>query len=243
MTLRSRLAGYLARRRFAPSVYRGTIPIRSGRSMRRKKGLRAMKLSMRRIGLRKYNLHSYIRWATPDSSVINVGNQSGSSAKAFALSDTINSAELTALYDQYRIKGVQVCFQLISNPDASTSTNSGASSNHNNFFPKLWFVRDYDNVALESVDELRQRNNATCIVMNPNKMYKFYIRPAVRNQVYLDGITTATSPSWGNWLDCSNSTVPHYGCKWVLAVEGFAATQTWNMRIEYKYYLEFKNAR
>lgn len=224
---------------------RGKYAVRSKRA----KGYRAYKLAKTVMGSAKYNLHSYIRWAEPDSTPhtgtqLSPGTTTTSCyGKAFALNVTVSSPELTALYDQYMIKGVKVMFQLVSNPDASTSINSGASSNHNNFFPKLWYVRDYDNVTEESLESLKQRNNAKCIVLNPNRMYSVYVRPAIRNQVFLDGVTTATSPVWNQWLDCNNAGVPHYGLKWVIATEGFTPTQTWNVRVEYKYYIKFKNAR
>lgn len=240
MLSRKRIAAFLARSRFARKASFSNKRVR--RPTRR---TRAYKL--RSLG--RYNLHSYIRWANPDSTP-HAGTQTAPGTtttscytKAFGLSETVNSSELTALYDQYQIMGVKVMFQLVSNPDASTSINSGASSNHNNFFPKLWYVRDYDNATLESLDELKQRNNAKCVVLKPDRMYSVYVRPAIRNQVYLDGVSTATSPIWKQWLDCSTSTVPHYGLKWVIATEGFTPTQTWNVRVEYKYFIKFKNAR
>lgn len=225
------MAGVIARRRFSS-----------------RKGFRAYKLRTKSIGLAKYNLHSYIRWATPDTLSINVGASQGNYSKAFALSETINASELTALYDQYQVVGVKLMFKLMNNPDgASTVPNTGASSSGqqaNNMYPKLWFSRDYDNISTETVDELRQRNTTKCKVMRPNSMISFYIRPALRNQVYLDGVTTATSPIWKQWLDCSNSTVPYYGCKFAFDCEGINVTnQSYQFRVEYKYYLKFKNAR
>lgn len=203
----------------------------------------------RAYSLGKYNLHSYIRWATPDTLSINVGASQGNYSKAFSLSETINASELTALYDQYQVVGVKLMFKLMNSPDATStvpnvSNVTSGTQQTNNMYPKLWFSRDYDNIATETVDELRQRNTTKCKVMRPNSMISFYVRPALRNQVYLDGVTTATSPMWKQWLDCSNSTVPYYGCKFAFDCEGLNVTNNpYQFRVEYKYYLKFKNAR
>lgn len=225
---RARLAGVVARRRY-----------------NLRKGFRAYKLRTKTIGLAKYNLHSYIRWANPDTLTVNVGSSQGNYSKAFSLSETINSSELTALYDQYQVCGVKIMFKLMNNPDAAITVPMSSGANYsNNLYPKLWFSRDYDNISTETVDELRQRNTTKCKVLRPNSMISFYVRPALRNQVYLDGVTTATSPIWKQWLDCSNSTVPYYGCKFAFDCDGVNVTNNpYQFRIEYKYYLKFKNAR
>lgn len=197
-------------------------------------------------GFQKYNVHMFKRWATPDLLTINVGATQGNYSKAFALSETINNSELTVLYDQYKIMGVKVYFKLCTNPDGiHTNPNIiGGTSQTQNMFPKIWFSRDYDNISTETVDELRQRNTTKCKILRPNSFVSFYIRPALRNQVYLDGVTTATSPMWGQWLDCSSATVPHYGFKAAFDCESFAVNGSpYQIRVEYKYYLKFKNAR
>lgn len=225
---RARLAGVVARRRYSS-----------------RKGFRAYKLRTKTIGLAKYNLHSYIRWGNPDTLTVNVGASQGNYSKAFSLSETINASELTALYDQYQVCGVKIMFKLMNNPDAAITVPMSSGANYsNNLYPKLWFSRDYDNISTETVDELRQRNTTKCKVMRPNSMISFYVRPAIRNQVYLDGVTTATSPIWKQWLDCSNSTVPYYGIKFSFDCDGVNVTNNpYQFRVEYKYYLKFKNAR
>lgn len=204
---------------------------------RRPRGLRAGRLL-------KYNVHSYRRMATPTlfdgSNPLTAYNNSFS----FTLSEVRGAGELTALYDQYMITGVKVTFQLVNNPDANWSVNNaGTSNNGMNYYPKLFFVRDYDDTGVEATNDLRERNNVQVRVLRPNQQISFFIRPAVRNQLYLDGITAANSPIWKQWLDCSTSTVPHYGVKFSVDFLGFTTVTPMYIRVEKTYYLKFKNAR
>lgn len=235
ITKRARYAGYLARSRFSGKSSARVVRRKyTSVPLRRRPGLRAKLL--------KYNLHSYIRWG----STAEVSTTSGtvSYSKVFQLSDTVNSSELTQLYDQYMIKGVKVKVQLLSNPDASMQPVSGSTTTSNalNWYPKLWYVRDYDNTALEAVDDLKQRNNAKCKVMRPNSFISFYVKPAVLNTIDVGDATTATAPIWNQWLDCSQSQIRHYGVKMAFD-NSYSTTQTWRYRIEFQYYLQFKNAR
>lgn len=202
----------------------------------RKKGLRAGRLL-------KYNVHAYKRMATPANFDASVSASALNNSFAFTLSDVRNSGELTALYDQYMITGVKVTFQLINNPDANNYMNSTTTLNAVNYYPKLFFVRDYDDIGIEATNDLRERNNVQVRVLRPNQVVSFFIKPAVRNQLYLDGVTTANSPVWKQWLDCSSSTVPHYGCKFSIDMLGFNIAQGMSVRVEKTYYLKFKNAR
>lgn len=227
---RTRYAGVLARYRYAGPKSLSFRKKRTMPKMRPSKGI-----------LQKYNVHMYKRWANPTT--YTTTSSTASFNQVYTLNDTVGASELTALYDQYKIVGVKVKLQLITNPDSDEIINNNTGIASTNWYPKVWYCRDYDNVATESVDDLRQRNNTKCKVMKPNQFVSIYLKPAVRNQIYLDGVTTATSPMWNQWIDCSNSTVPHYGLKLAFDLANFTPTQTWYFRAEYCYYLKFKNCR
>lgn len=235
LSIRSKVAGYLARVRYAGKAARmkgrGIL-----RPTRRARGRRAGRLL-------KYNVHSYKRMCTPTTIDTSASANSYDGSIVFSLDQVRASSELTALYDQFMITGVKVMFQLVTNPDSGTVTNSATSANATNFFPKLMYVRDYDNTTVETPNELRERNNTKIRVLEPNKIVSVFLRPAVRNNIHLDGITPASSPIWNQWLDCSATQVPHYGLKYSVENLGHTATQSYRLRIDYVYYIKFKNVR
>jgi hypothetical protein len=227
---------YLSRTSFGRRFARGAK--RSRPAPPRKRGLRARALTQSK----KYNLHHYKRWATP-ANISLLGPMTASSGSfVMSLSDVRNPSELTALYDQYKITGVKIRFKLTSDPNGIHRTNT-VMANSANIYPKLLVVRDYDDNATETPNEMRERNNTKMYVLRPNSFIDIFIRPAVRNQLYLDGVTTASSPLWGQWLDCSSTQVPHYGIKYSLDYEGFNISQQFDLSIEKCYYISFKNAR
>lgn len=230
-----KIAGYLARARFAGKAARTKSRGRS-RTYKRSRGLRASTLL-------KYNVHMYRRFGTPDVLSLPSNTVSSITSYQFTLGAVTGASELTALYDQYQIVGVKMMFQLINNPDANRQMASDANNNTANIFPKIWLCRDYDDSGTETINALQQRNGTKCFILRPNQMIKYYVRPAVRSQLYLDGVTSASSPEWKKWLDCSTSSVPHYGVKVALDTNTVLVPQQYFIRIEYIYYLKFKNSR
>lgn len=209
------------------------------KSSTKRPGRRAYKLKT----YSRYNLHMYKRWATPLWQTATAPATAYNNVLTFDLSQVRSNGELTALYDQYMIVGVKVIFHLMTNPDMTTNLNSSSGTNASNYYPKLFYCRDYDNATVETTNDLRERNNTKCRVLRPNSTVSVYVRPAIRNQVYLDGVTTATSPIWKNWLDCSTTQVPHYGLKYSIDFLGLTTVTDYNLRIEQVYYLKFKNSR
>lgn len=230
---------HFATRNLMRSV-RGRYAIRPKKSFTRtsRRGYRASKLTT----LRRYNVHDYVRYGVSET-FSHSGAASTSYAKLFAMSESINYGELIALYDQYKVVGVKMMFQLINNPDADNAYATAVTPSSNNYYPKLWYVRDYDDIATDTLADLKQRNNVKCKVLRPNKMISVYLKPALKCPVYLDGVTNAYAAEWDKWIDCTNPTVPHYGVKFAMDTQGISPSQTWSIRVEYKYYLKFKNVR
>lgn len=232
-SLRARVAAFKARSRFAGKKYAQRL---RRAVTRRPKGRRAM-------SLQKYNVHMYRRYASPLSFVMSSSSTALNNVITFDLSQVRNPGELTNLYDQYMITGVKVIFQLCNNPDARNQLLTTSITNATNVYPRLFYSRDYDNSSVETTNDLRERNTTKSVILRPNSSHSVFLKPAIRNQVYLDGITTATSPVWKQWLDCSVNNVPHYGLKFSLELLGFTAPQDYHLRVETLYYLKFKNAR
>lgn len=191
----------------------------------------------------KYNVHSYKRFATPLLFQALQPTSAYNNVITFDLSQVRNPTELTALYDQYMIERVKCVFKLVSNPDSNNALVSNVNPNSANFYPTLLYSRDYDNNTVETALELRERNTTKMAVLKPNEFISISVRPAVRSQIYLDGVTTASSCVWNQWLDCSVSNVPHYGLKFSVDMNGVTTAQDFFIRVEMIYFLKFKNAR
>lgn len=209
---------------------------RSSIPFRRPPGRRAM-------SLQKYNVHMYKRMSTPTQWYAQQPLTAYNNVMTFDLSQVRAASELTALYDQYMITGVKVLFKMMTNPDGNNSLFSTTTVNSANLYPTLLYSRDYDNNSVETSNELRERNTTKYAVLRPNSTISIFLKPAIRNQVYLDGVTTATSPIWKQWLDCSVNNVPHYGLKFSVDFNGLTTNQDYYFRTEVVYYLKFKNAR
>lgn len=216
---------------------------RVSKAKRTRRGVARRAPGRRAMRLMKYNVHMYKRYGTATLIAATQPTTSYNNVITFDLSQVRSPAELTTLYDQYKITGVKVMFKLVTNSDSNLGLNSTTASAAANFYPTLMWCRDYDNNTVEMPNDLRERNNTQMAVLKPNSMISVFVRPALRNQVYLDGVTTATSPVWDQWLDCSASNVPHYGLKYAIEMNGLTTVQDFYMRIEYVYYLKFKNAR
>lgn len=236
VSLRARVAAFRARSRYAGKKAVSYARFAMRRPTRRRIGLRASRLL-------KYNVHVYKRYATPATIDTSASSSSYDQSIIFTLDQVRGVSELTALYDQYMITGVKVMFQLVTNPDSDTTTNTTTVANATNFYPKLMYVRDYDNNTVETPNELRERNNMTMRVLRPNQIVSVFVRPALRNLLYLDGASVANAPIWNQWIDCSTTQTPHYGLKYCIDNLGNTALQGYRMRIEYQYFVRFKNVR
>jgi len=170
-----------------------------------------------RSRLTKLNAHSFMRWGARIANTITASDQTYS--KSFTFNDMINPSEFDVLYDRYMITRVLLEFQLVNNIDNGLQPNSVAASK-SNFFPRLWYCRDYDDSAVETLDELKQRVATKSLVLMPNRVYKISLRPAVQAQVYRTSLTTGYEPKWNTWIDMAQKDVPHYGLKWVMDTHG-----------------------
>lgn len=151
------------------------------------------------------------------------------------------------MYDRFKIDYVVVHFQLINNPDASIAPNNEPANvnTSTNFFPKLWYIRDYDGGSSETLTAIKERQGVRYFVLRPNKTYTVKLRPMVAIQTYRTSTTTGYAPK-RLMLDFANATnVPHYGLKTVFDTLGYNPpdTQPWKLRHEVKYYFTCKDVR
>lgn len=187
----------------------------------------------------QYNVHKFIRWEPIEAENAIIDCNFGSAGtnvatKTFALANVVNQSEFFALYDQYKILGVRVYFDY--SPDfAGASASAG-------LFPKLWVLRDYDDITTPTLDMLAQSNKTICLRFNAtNNTRSIYIRPAIRNEVFRTTGTSGFTNMWNNWLDVTNNDIPHFGLKMI--AQGLPSNNMGAITIRFKYYLQFKNTR
>ena len=144
----------------------------------------------------------------------------------FSLDQVKTYSDFTSLYDKFKITGVQVIVSMIANPNALLSAPTVATTNINgagqfvnqqNFYPRLWYVNDYDDAASTSINALRERQGVKYKVLKPNAPVKIFVKPTVLVQTYKTAVTTGYASVEGSagkrmWLDvASGISVPHYG--------------------------------
>lgn len=152
---------------------------------------------------------------------------------SFSLGQLPQVSEFTNLFDRYKITHVQLRFFLKIDPSAQTAANAS--------FPKLYFVKDYNDTSTPSnLDELRQHNKCQVRVLNPNRPIIVNIKPAVLSETYRGVATTTYSPKWRQWVDCTHTDVPHYGLKW--GIDDFTNTN-YKLDIEGKMWFACKDQR
>lgn len=159
----------------------------------------------------------------------NAGAATG--AYNFQLASLSGYTEFTALFDQYRIVGVEV--QLIPNVTGSDANPLSTVV----LLPNVHTVIDYDDDS--TVGTL------TTLMKYPsyrrtrgNQVHKRFLRPAAQIEVYKTAGTMGTSAKWGQWLDCGDSTIPLFGMKYYVDATNSATTIAY--QVYFKYYLEFK---
>lgn len=188
----------------------------------------------------RVNIHRFCRWTVPV--VTTMSGATAESAFVWTFANLINPSDFTSLYDRYRIDYIQVRAQLITNPDGNQFVNS-ALPNYTNWYPKLWWCPDYDDGAQETLDELKQRAKTKCIVLQPNRMYKFGVKPAVLTQAYRTSLTTGYTPKWKQWIDMAQTDVPHYGIKYVVDGQSLDPLQDFRVQFDFKVYFTCKDVR
>ena len=237
---RSYSRGRAAKRYRSRSGSRGSGMYAMATASRSRSRSRARKV--KRISL---NTHCYSRWTEPATK--SYVSQGESLDFEFKFEDIINYTEFSNLYDSFKIDYVSVTFQLINNPNAFLTPNNDPSAQNpqTNYYPKLWYIRDYDGGSTDTLTEIKERQGVKFFVLRPNKVYTVKLKPMVAVQTYRTATATGYGPKRMT-LDFANGVnVPHYGLHTVFDTLGFnpVDTQPWKMRYEVKYYFTCKDVR
>lgn len=189
----------------------------------------------RYISASKYNKHNYLRWETEERVLTLPANVTGTAfdAYVFRLNALQNVAELTALYDQFRINWVKLLISWSPKQTFNTDyVNNWVASGA--FTPQLWYMKDYDdaNVPVD-ITEFKQSNKARALRLMPNKDVKIVMKPACLNLVYEGAVDNAYVPKWRQYIDCADNSTPHYGLKLAVSYLPLQDLGALNIRIQY----------
>lgn len=228
----------------------GTDPVSRRASVRRR--IQRAKGSTRRSKIMNIsrNVHSFRRMTNSFTEDISGLGLSGT--MTFKLSDTINYTEFDVLYDRFMITTVVVKVRLVTNPDGVVYANNlnvdpvtSARWNTANWYPRLFYCKDYDDSTAETLAQLRERAKTKMIVLKPNMYHKIVIRPSVLVQGYYTSLTPGYVPKWNQWVDMQNNSLPHYGLKYNVDCSGLNPQDTYPFKIEweYTYYFKCKDVR
>jgi len=181
------------------------------RSRSRSKGrmvTRSVTRGVKRRGIRPTGTHNFTRGMDSINEEINGLYLARYYTRKF--DDMMAYGEFTNLFDNYRITKIQMTFQLINNVNATWNLNTTANNNATNWYPKMWYVRDYDGGSTETISSMKERQGVKCVIMQPNKAIKISFVPRVRTLIYKTSTTEGYAPKTIK-LDMADVTVPHYG--------------------------------
>jgi len=153
--------------------------------------------------------------------------------------DMVAYGEFSNLFDHYKIEKVTMTFQLINTPESIAILNSSSGTfNSSNWYPKMWYVRDFDGGSTETISSMKERQGVKCRILRPNQVIKISYVPRVRALIYKTSTTEGYAPKRVS-LDMSDITVPHYGLHVVFDTNGIDVIDTQPMKIAVETKIKF----
>ncbi len=162
-------------------------------------------------------------------------------SKIFSLNNAQNYTNFTAIFDQYRINMVQITFR----PVGATTTNipydDTSSGTAGRTTPNYAVSIDRDDSTLSTYSLIRSRQFSTIrgagksltVKFRPNRLVNVFNGSASPDAYMVDNSK--------KFLDCANSTVPHFGIK--MALEPFSEANVYKLQMEIKYFISFAQRR
>jgi len=155
--------------------------------------------------------------------------------------------EFQSMYDRYRITHVQLQFTLVTNPDSTLNLNKDPAGaplwQPTNWYPKLWYVKDYDDSSTIDIAAMKERANAKNFILKPDRIYKINVKPAILAKSYATALTDGYAPKWKQWVDMATTNVEHYGIKFIIDCQGQDPQDSYpfKIRVEEKYFFTCKD--
>lgn len=134
-------------------------------------------------------------------------------AMTFQLDQVVESGDITAICDQYKIVGAYV---RIYYNNSNSAYGAGAGAGKIGSMPFVQYITDEDNATLPTQVRLRAKMGVRLATFKNNTSYiGIKCRPKPTMEVYAGGATSAYSPM-SAWIDTTDADVPHYAIKGML---------------------------
>jgi len=119
------------------------------------------------------------------------------------------------MFDQYRIRKIVLTINMTNVPEANNYVNQAAIVNQTNWYPKLWYISDYDGGAIETIASIKERQGVKCRLLQPNKPLRITVYPKCRVLTYSTATSTGYAPK-NIKIDMTDTNVEHFGlhCVW-----------------------------
>lgn len=167
------------------------------------------------------------------------GTQQVGWSSQFQLNACQEYQDFTQLFDRYKIVGVKLKFMYQAN--CVTNNTQGVPSAP---MPLITYSYDADdNNSPTNRTAVQVKQYAKEKLLNANRPFSVFYKPRISKLVY-NGITPAYTTSRPEWLDCSNSSVPHYGVKfWINNWLADSGQSNSKLTIQPIYYLALRDTQ
>jgi len=150
---------------------------------------------------------------------------------AFTASSASNFADLSAVFDMYRIVGASVSFV----PQVTQNITNTA------YMPRLFSVIDYDDAATPtSINQLLQYDSI--VIGGPCRAHIRALDPHIAVAAY-SGAFTSFANLRNQWIDIASATVQHYGLKFACEAGLAGQTNLQQYQVDVELFMEFKSTR
>lgn len=155
-------------------------------------------------------------------------------AYSYTLNDLDQVTTFTALFDQYRIRKIQVTFRPAYNMAMlQTSPFSGATTYN-------YHVIDQDDATALTDAQLRQYD--TCQVHTNVQQFTRTFTPRIASAAYSGAFSSFANLSSNTWIDVASPSVQYYGTKFNQEASPSGGTQPIGF-LDNVYYIEFRATR
>lgn len=209
---------------------------------RRPSSFRRLSLFRRNKQSKNTNEHHFRFKCNYGTVSITNGTNAAIGTVAFRLDNIQNVAELTALYDQYKLGRCIVEF--FPRNGAITTPSGVPPGNINNAYSNVQpfiTVLDEDDSGSETRVQLLQYSTSKLSAIGEKHVRSLV--PSVAASFYQSGIATGYGAKKNQWIDCANSSVPHYGVKYSVNMDNNISADTVLYDIYVTMYVTMKGVR
>jgi len=180
---------------------------RAGRAASRRRSVRVA----RPLGLARGTVHRFAKCLSTPLSIINT-------TTVFSVEVTLAAmqgyADITALFDQYRITGWEITFL----PTRNVAEASGGLAGDGTYgtapngnIPQIWLCNDQDGGGPTTAANFYERPDARVFMLDKPVVWKCK-NPRISQAAFSGGAFAGYSvASKSVWVDCASTAVPYYG--------------------------------